>query len=119
MNTKKRNPSTWVPTVYFAMGLPFIFLSFVSSLLYRDMGISKEETTFWTSLLILPWSLKPLLSIVMEVFGTKRIYVILTEIITATFFGLIVFSLPLPNSFTISLALMGVIALSGSTRHCR
>ncbi|WP_454980726.1 MFS transporter [Capnocytophaga haemolytica] len=115
MNTKKRNPITWVPTVYFAMGLPFIFLSFVSSLLYRDMGISKEETTFWTSLLILPWSLKPLLSIVMEVFGTKRIYVILTEIITATFFGLIVFSLPLPNSFTISLALMGVIALSGST----
>ncbi len=108
-------PIQWVPTVYFAMGLPFVALSLVSVIIFKDLGIDNEKITFWTSLLILPWSLKPIFSLIMETYGVKKMYVVITEIVTAIMFGLIVFALPLPNFFAITLALMGVIAISGST----
>lgn len=111
----KGNPIRWVPSVYFAMGLPFIALSQVATLMYKDLGVSNEDITYWTSLLILPWSLKPIFSLVMELFGTKRQYLVITEMISALMFGLICFALPLPDFFALSLALMGVIAISGST----
>lgn len=112
---QKANPIKWVPSVYFGMGLPFVALSIVSVLMFKDLGIGNEDITYWTSLLILPWSLKPIFSLVMEIFGTKRQYLIITEMVSALMFGLICFALPLPSFFAISLALMGVLAVSGST----
>ena len=90
---KRRNPIAWVPSVYFGMGLPYVALSLVSVLMFTDLGIDKEAVTFWTSLLVLPWSLKPLFSLVMELFGTKRQYIYITEAISALMFGLVCFSL--------------------------
>ncbi|MDO5663725.1 MAG: MFS transporter [Bacteroidia bacterium] len=113
--SSKRNPIRWVPSVYFAMGLPFVALSLVSVVMFKDLGIDNESIAFWTSWLLLPWSLKPIFSLIMETYGTKKKYVVITEISSAIMFGLIVFALPLPNFFAIALALMGIIALSGST----
>ena len=110
----KLNPISWVSTVYFAMGLPMVMLSDVSLLLFKDMGIPDKEITFWASLLILPWSLKPFFSPVMELFGSKRQYVIISEIISALMLGLIAASLGLEESFPLLLLLMAVMALSGS-----
>ena len=112
---KKRNPITWVPTAYFAMGLPMIMLSLVASVFFEDLGIPKTKHAFWTSLITLPWSLKPIISIIMELLGTKRQYIIITELLSAAAFGAIVFSLPLPDFFTLALVFMGIIAFSGST----
>ena len=114
-NSGKKHPLFWVPTVYFAMGMPFVMLSLVSVVIFKDMGIDNEKIAFWTSWLILPWSLKPIFSMVMETYGTKKQYVVITEMISAIMFGLVVFALPMPNFFSVSLALMGVIAISGST----
>lgn len=114
MNNKKRNPLLWVPTVYFGMGLPFVGLSLVSVLIFKDLGVNNEDIAFWTSWLILPWSLKWLISPIMETFGTKKQYIIITEMVSAILFGIIIFALPLSNFFTITLALMAVIAVSGS-----
>lgn len=109
-----RNPISWIPTVYFAMGLPFITLSLVSVVMFKDLGVDNQQIAFWTSLLILPWSLKPVLSLIMETFGTPRKYIIIAEIFSALMFGLIVFALSLPGFFAIVLSLMAVVALSGS-----
>lgn len=114
MNNRKKNPLLWVPTVYFAMGLPFVALSLVSVLIFKDLGASNEDIAFWTSWLILPWSLKWLISPIMETFGTKKQYIVITEIVSAVLFGIIIFALPLSNFFAVTLALMAVIALSGS-----
>lgn len=114
MRQIKQNPLQWVPTLYFAMGLPFIALSLVSTLMFKDLGVSNEDIAFWTSWLILPWSLKWLISPIMETFGTKRKYIVITEMVSAILFGAIIFALALPNFFTIVLLLMAVIALSGS-----
>lgn len=83
--------------------------------MFSEMGISDMQVAFWTSLVILPWSLKPLWSPFLEMFKTKKYFVVGTEMITGLCFALIALSLPLPNFFTYSIALMGVAAISGAT----
>lgn len=112
---KRISPICWVPTVYFAMGLPFVALSMVSVLMFSDMGVSNTQIAFWTSLIMLPWTLKPLWSPFLELYKTKRYFVILTEMVTGVTFALVALSLPLPGFFGYAIALMGVVAISGAT----
>ncbi len=109
------NPIRWVPSVYFAMGLPFVALSLVSVIMFADLGIDKAKITFWTSLLILPYSLKPLWSPLLEIYRTKKEFVVVTQMLSGICFGLIAFLLPVSNSFAFVIAMMGVIAVSGAT----
>lgn len=117
---KSRSPISWVPSVYFGMGLPYVALSLVASIMFMDLGMDKETIAKWTSLLVLPWSLKPFFSLVMELYGTKRSYVIATQAITALMFGLLAFTLlpqvgiELNDWFSIAITLMAVLAVSGS-----
>jgi PAT family beta-lactamase induction signal transducer AmpG len=114
-NLKKRHPATWVPSVYFAMGLPFVAIAAASSLMFKNLGISDSQIAFWTSLIMLPWTLKPLWSPILEMFKTKKHFVVATQLVTGITFALVALSLPLPNFFTYSIALMAVIAFSGAT----
>lgn len=112
---KKKNPLLWVPSVYFAMGMPMIIVSLVSVIMLSEMGISNAKIAFWTSLLLLPWSLKPLWSPFLEMFKTKKFFVVATEMISGISFALIALSLPLPGFFNYVIALLGLTALSGAT----
>ena len=47
--TKRRNPVTWVPSVYFAMGLPFVVLNMVTVLMFKGLDISDAQIALWTS----------------------------------------------------------------------
>ncbi|HPQ12957.1 MAG TPA: MFS transporter [Paludibacteraceae bacterium] len=114
MNLKK-NPIFWVPTVYFAMGLPFVALAQTSSLMFKNMGITDTQITLWTSLLILPFSLKPLWSPLLEMFRSKKHFVVLTQMVTGISFALVAFSLQLPDFFKYAISWMGVIAFSSAT----
>lgn len=113
--SNKRQPMQWIPTVYFAMGLPFVALSTASSLMFKNLGITDSLIAFWTSLVMLPWTLKPLWSPLLEMFKTKKHFVIATQILIGFTFSLIGFSLHLPNFFIYSIALMAIIGFSGAT----
>ena len=112
---RRRSPLSWVPTVYFAMGLPFILVNMVSTLMFRGLGIDDARIALWTSLIILPWSLKPIWSPLMEMFRTKKFWVVSTQLISGLGLALTALTLPLPDFFPYAVALMGVIALSGAT----
>lgn len=112
---RKRNPITWVPTAYFAMGLPFVVLNMVTVLMFKGLNVEDKLITFWTSLILLPWTLKPLWSPFLELFKTKKFFVIATQLITGITFGLVAFSLNLPHFFSIAIALLAIIAFSGAT----
>ena len=71
-NTKKKSPISWVPTAYFAMGLPFVVLNMVTVLMFKGLEVDDKLITFWTSLILLPWTLKPLWSPFLELFRTKK-----------------------------------------------
>lgn len=115
MSIKYSNPIKWISSLYFAMGLPFVILNMVTALMYSGMGVSDAKITFWTGLIMLPWTLKPLWSPLLEIFKTKRYFVILTQIVSGLLFGLVALSLQLPNFFVYSIALMALIAVSGAT----
>lgn len=108
-------PARWVPTVYFAEGLPFVAVATVSTLMYKSMGISDAQIAFWTSLVMLPWTLKPLWGPVLEMFKTKKHFVVGTQFIGGVGFGLLALSLPLDGFFTYTLALFAIIAFNGAT----
>ena len=108
---KTKSPITWVPTAYFAMGLPFVVLNMVTVLMFKGLGVEDKLITFWTSLILLPWTLKPLWSPFLELFKTKKFFVITTQLITGVTFGLVAFSLNLPHFFSISIALLAIFAM--------
>ena len=114
-NSRKVSPLAWVPTLYFAMGLPFIIVNMVATLMFRGLGIDDARITLWTSLIILPWSLKPFWSPLMEMFRTKKFWVVATQLVSGLGLALVALSLPLPNFFPYAIALMAVVAFSGAT----
>lgn len=109
------SPVAWVPTLYFAMGMPFVVLNMVCTLMYKGLDVSDTEIAFWTSLIMLPWTLKPLWSPFLEMYKTKKFFVVATQLITGIMFGLVAFALHLPSFFAISIAMLAVIAMSGAT----
>ena len=69
---KEKNPIRWIPSVYFAMGIPFVALSLVAVIMLSDLGVDEAKITFWTSLLTLPYTLKPIWSPLLELYRTKK-----------------------------------------------
>lgn len=112
---KLRHPATWVPTAYFAMGLPFVVLAQSTAIMYKNMGISDTQIALWTSLIMLPWTFKFLWSPVLEMFKSKKYFVVASQFATGITFALIALSLPFNNFFTYSIALMGIVAICGAT----
>jgi PAT family beta-lactamase induction signal transducer AmpG len=108
-------PARWVPTLYFAEGLPFVAIAMVSALMYKNMGIADAQITFWTSLVMLPWTLKPLWGPLLEMFKTKKYFVVGTQFIGGVAFGFLALTLPLDGFFRYSLALFAIIAFNGAT----
>lgn len=93
--TKRRNPVTWVPSVYFAMGLPFVVLNMVTVLMFKGLDISDAQIALWTSVIMLPWTLKPLWSPFLEMYRTKKFFVVLTQLLSGCLFGLVALAVKL------------------------
>ena len=111
----KHSPLEWVPSLYFAMGLPFVVLNMVSAVLFKDLGISDAQIAFWTSLIMWPWTIKFLWSPFLEIFRTKKFFVVTTQLLSGILFGLAALSLHLPSFFAVTIAVFAVVAFSGAT----
>jgi PAT family beta-lactamase induction signal transducer AmpG len=109
------SPVWWVPTLYFSEGLPYMAAATVSVLMYKDLGLSNAQIALFTTLIMWPWSLKPLWSPVLEMFKTKKYFVLVTELIGGMLFGLLAFSLQLDGFFQYSLIFLTLIAFNSAT----
>lgn len=79
------------------------------------MGVSDAKIAFWTSLIMLPWTLKPLWGPFLELFKTKKFFVYATQLFTGVLFGLVGISLQLDHFFSVSITVFFIIAMSAST----
>ncbi len=111
----RTHPAAWVPTLYFAEGLPFFAVSLLAGILYKRLGVANDVIALYTSWLLLPWSLKPLWSPVLEMFKTKKFFVVIMELIGGISLALVALCLPLPNFFRYTLAFFSVAAFCSST----
>lgn len=112
---ESRNPWSWIPTLYFAEGVPYILVNTVSVILYKRMGVDNAQIAFWTSLLYLPWVLKMLWGPLVDLYSTKRNWIMFTQLTLAGCFGFAAFALHLPNYFIVSLFAFIIAAFVSAT----
>lgn len=117
MQFSKRSPWLWVPTLAFSDGLPFVAVMTLSVILYKQLGLSNSDITFYTSWLYLPWVLKPVWSPFVDLIKTKRRWVLATEVLLGAAFGGIAFTIPSPFWLQGSLFFFWVMAFAGAS-HC-
>jgi MFS transporter, PAT family, beta-lactamase induction signal transducer AmpG len=110
-----RNPWTWVPSLYVAEGIPYVMAMTVSVVLYKRLGISNTDIAFYTSWLYLPWVIKPLWSPFVELYRTKRYWILLMQLLTGASFACVAFTLPAIRFFQYTLAFFWLMAFSSAT----
>ena len=115
LKNKDRNPWYWIPSLYFAEGIPYIIVMFVASDMYKTLGVSNSSLAFWTSILYLPWVIKPLWSPFVDIFSTKRRWIFWMQIILALAFAGVSLALHLPWWFPITLMFLWAMAITSAT----
>lgn len=114
---KKQSKSTWawVPSLYFAEGIPYVVVMTVSVIMYKRLGISNTDIALYTSWLYLPWVIKPFWSPVVDLFKTKRWWIIVMQLLIGAGLGGVALTIPLPDFFKYTLAFFWLLAFSSAT----
>jgi PAT family beta-lactamase induction signal transducer AmpG len=110
-----RNPWLWIPTVYFAEGMPNALVATVSVLLYSDLGVSNAATAFFTSLLYLPWVIKPLWSPAVDILKTRRQWIWATQLLLGATLAGVAVMIPSPHFIQWTIVFFGLLAFSSAT----
>lgn len=110
-----RNPWAWVPSLYFGQGVPYVLAIVVSSVMYKNLGLTNAQITFYTGWLYLPWVLKPIWSPIIDQLQTKRFWIVLMQTLMGAAFAAIGLTLPLPGYIVWSLVFFWLIAFASST----
>ncbi len=113
--TGAMQPWSWIPSLYFAEGLPLIIISFVSVILYKKMGVSNADIALFTGWLYLPWVLKGLWSPVIDNSATKRFWILLTQFLMGAGFACVAFVIPAPRFFQFTFAIFWLLAFNSAT----
>ena len=109
------SPWAWVPSLYFAEGLPYVAVMTISLILYKQMGLNNAQITFYTSWLYLPWVIKPLWSPFIDLIKTKRWWIVTMELLIGAAFGGVAFTIPTQFWLQGSLFFFWVMAFSSAT----
>ena len=112
---RTRSPWYWVPSLYFAEGLPYVAVMILSLVMYKRMGISNTEVALYTSWLNLPWVIKPLWSPFIDLLRTKRWWIVTTQLLLGAGLAGIAFTIPTSHFFQTTLAVFWLVAFSSAT----
>ena len=112
---KQRSPWAWIPTLYFAEGIPYVVAMTVAVIMFKRFGISNTDIALYTSWLYLPWVIKPLWSPIVDLLKTKRWWIIFMQLVIGASLGAVALSIPLPGFFKISLIFLWLLAFSSAT----
>ena len=111
----RRSPWAWVPTLYFAEGVPYVAVMTISVIIYKRLGLSNTDITLYTSWLYLPWVIKPLWSPFVDMLRTKRWWILAMQILIAAALAGVAFTSPGPWWLQGSLAFFWLLAFSSAT----
>ena len=110
-----KSPWSWIPTLYFAQGLPYVVVMALAVIMFKRLGINNTNIALYTSWLYLPWVIKPLWSPLVDIVKTKRWWVISMQLVIGGGLAGIALTLPGPHAFRYSLAFMWLLAFSSAT----
>ena len=110
-----RNPWVWIPTLYFAEGLPYVVAMTVSVIMFKRLGISNTDIALYTSWLYLPWVIKPLWSPIVDILKTKRFWIVWMQLLVGGALAGVALTLPGSDFFRWTLAFLWLLAFSSAT----
>ena len=111
----KRNPWAWVPSLYFTEAIPYVMVYSVSVMMYKNLNISNSDIAFFTSLLYLPWVLKFAWGPFVDMFKTKRFWILIMQVIIAAALFVIAISLTTTIFFSLTLFVFALMAFASAT----
>ena len=112
---KTRNPWAWIPTLYFGQGIPYVVVMSIAVIMYKRFGLSNTDIALYTSWLYLPWVIKPFWSPFIEIFKTKRWWIIIMQLLIGAGLAGVAFTLPTPFYFKATLGFFWLLAFSSAT----
>ena len=115
----KRSSWAWVPSLYFAEGLPYAVVMTVAVTMYKRLGISNTDIALYTGWLYLPWVIKPLWSPFIDLLKTKRWWVLTMQFVMAIAFAGIALTLHASMFFRLTLAFFWLVAFTSATHEDR
>ena len=116
MSQEKSSRSwTWIPTLYFAEGLPYVTVMTLAVTLYKNLGLSNSGIAFYTSWMYFPWVIKPIWSPFIDIIKTKRAWIVAMQSLCGAAFAGIALTLPSPFWLQASLAFFWILAFSSAT----
>ena len=111
----KRNPWAWVPTLYFAEGVPYVAVMTISLIMYKRLGLSNTDITLYTSWLYLPWVIKPLWSPFVDMLKSKRWWIVTMQLLIGAALAGVAFTIPGSWWLQGSLCFFWLMAFSSAT----
>jgi PAT family beta-lactamase induction signal transducer AmpG len=108
-------PWRWIPTLYFAQGLPYVVVMTLSVVMYKNLGVSNTDIALYTSWLYLPWVIKPLWSPLVDLLGSKRRWIVALQFAVGVAFALVALTLPAPKFLQLTLAMFWLMAFASAT----
>ena len=112
--SKSCSPWIWLPSLYFAEGLPYFIVNTISVVMFKDLGMDNGTLALITSLIGLPWMIKPLWSPFVDIFRSKRWWIVTMQLLMALCVALIALSAGL-STFTVCLILFALAAFASAT----
>lgn len=112
---RQRSPWAWIPTLYFAQGLPYVAVMTISVIMYKRLGISNTDIALYTGWLYLPWVIKPFWSPMVDILRTKRWWVLAMQFVIALTLAAIALTIPAPFFFQATLCVFWLMALASAT----
>ena len=106
---------SWIPSLYFAEGLPYVAVVSISVIMYKNLGMSNTHIALYTSWLYLPWVIKPLWSPFVDLLKTKRWWIVAMQLLIGAGLAGIAFSIPTHFHIQASLAFFWLLAFSSAT----
>ncbi|MDL2356615.1 MAG: MFS transporter [Pseudomonadota bacterium] len=110
-----KSPWLWVPSLYFGQAIPYVVVMMLSVIMYKANGISNTDIALYTSWLYLPWVIKPLWSPFVDMFRTKRFWIVGLQLVIGAALALVALTAQLPSFFRASLAVLWLMAFSSAT----
>lgn len=115
MKHRFASPWAWVPTLYFAEGIPYVAVMIISLIMYKRMGLSNTDITLYTSWLYLPWVIKPFWSPFIDVLRSKRWWIVSMQLLIGAALGGVAFTIPTSWWLQGSLCFFWLMAFSSAT----
>ena len=108
-------PWRWIPSLYFAQGLPYVVVMTLSVVMYKNLGLNNTDIALYTSWLYLPWVIKPLWSPLVDLMGSKRRWIVALQFAIGLAFALVALTLPGPRFVQMTLAMFWLMAFASAT----